>query len=93
MYTGSGTSAASNAKWPGVALTQMTADDNCAKSGTYMYEVPDGLASGAKVILSDNGSGTNRYPADMVPGMDYSGGAVSWTSGQSSLSDVTCAAP
>ncbi|OZG53569.1 Bacterial Ig-like domain (group 2) [Pseudoscardovia radai] len=93
MYTGSGTSAASNAKWPGVALTQMTADDNCAKSGTYMYEVPDDLASGAKVILSDNGSGTNRYPADMVPGMDYNGGPVSWTSGSTSLSDVTCAAP
>jgi len=93
MYTGSGTSAASNAKWPGVALTQMTADDNCAKSGTYMYEVPDGLASGAKVIFSDNGSGTNRYPADMVPGMDYNGGPVSWTSGATSLSDVTCTAP
>ncbi|PJJ62443.1 alpha-amylase, partial [Pseudoscardovia suis] len=92
MYTGDGSSAVSNATWPGVALTKISGTDSCGQSG-YYYDVPDDLASGAKVIFSDNGSSTNRYPADKAPGMDYDGGTVSWKVGDTSLSSVTCVAP
>ena len=92
MYTGDGSSAVSNATWPGVALTKISGTDSCGQSG-YYYDVPDNMASGAKVIFSDNGSSTNRYPADKAPGMDYNGGTMSWKVGDTSLSDVTCVAP
>ena len=92
MYPGSGSSAASNAKWPGVEMTAISGTDTCGQSG-YYYDVPDSLAGNAKVIFSDNGSSSNRYPADMAPGMDYNGGTVNWTSGSTALSAVTCKAP
>ncbi|MFR0556730.1 Ig-like domain-containing protein, partial [Pseudoscardovia radai] len=88
VYASSGTSAVPNAAWPGVALTQMTSDDSCAKSGTYMYEVPDDLAEDSQVIFSDKGS--NQYPASQQPGLAYTGGAVTWASGQSSFTEATC---
>ncbi|MEJ5921979.1 Ig-like domain-containing protein, partial [Bifidobacterium thermophilum] len=89
MYAGNGSSATSNAKWPGVAMTAISGTDTCGQSG-YYYEVPDNLAGNAKVIFSDNGNSSNRYPADMAPGMDYNGGTMSWTSGSTALSTVTC---
>ncbi|KFJ06033.1 alpha-amylase [Bifidobacterium thermophilum] len=92
MYTGSGSSATSNAKWPGVAITAIPGTDTCGQSG-YYYDVPDNLASNAKVIFSDNGNNSNRYPANMAPGMDYNGGTMSWTSGSTTLSTVTCKTP
>ncbi len=92
MYAGSGSSAASNAKWPGVEMTAISGTDTCGQSG-YYYDVPDNLASNAKVIFNDGGSSSNRYPADMAPGMDYNGGTVNWTSGSTTLSAVTCQTP
>ena len=46
MYTGDGSSAVSNATWPGVALTKISGTDSCGQSG-YYYDVPDNMASGA----------------------------------------------
>ena len=87
-------SAASNASWPGVAMTRLTADDGCAKAGTYRVDVPD-LGSGTyRVIFSDNGSSSNRYPADMVAGMAFTrGAAVQWNGQSTSLETVQCSIP
>ena len=40
-YVYNDTTSKNNGTWPGVAMTQLTADDSCAKAGTYKYEVPD----------------------------------------------------
>lgn len=87
-------SAASNASWPGVAMTRLTADDGCAKAGTYRVDVPD-LGSGTyRVIFSDNGSSSNRYPADMVAGMAFTRGtSVQWDGQGTSLETVQCSTP
>lgn len=87
-------SAASNASWPGVAMTRLTADDGCAKAGAYRVDVPD-LGSGTyRVIFSDNGSSSNRYPADMVTGMAFARGAsVQWDGQGTSLETVQCSTP
>ena len=87
-------SAASNASWPGVAMTRLTADDGCAKAGAYRVDVPD-LGSGTyRVIFSDNGSSSNRYPADMVAGMAFTRGAsVQWNGQGTSLETVQCSTP
>lgn len=87
-------SAASNASWPGVAMTRLTADDGCAKAGTYRVDVPD-LGSGTyRVIFSDNGSSSNRYPADMVAGMAFTRGtSVQWNGQGTSLETVQCSTP
>ena len=80
VYSGSGT--AKNAAWPGVAMTKVDSSDDCANAGAYKYEVPDDLASNAKVIFTN---GSSQYPGSGVDGMAYTGGTVSWTSGQTSL--------
>ncbi|MFR0591290.1 starch-binding protein [Bifidobacterium thermophilum] len=87
-------SAASNASWPGVAMTRLTADDGCAKAGAYRVDMPD-LGSGTyRVIFSDNGSSSNRYPADMVAGMAFTRGAsVQWDGQGTSLETVQCSTP
>lgn len=87
-------SAASNASWPGVAMTRLTADDGCAKAGTYRVDVPD-LGSGTyRVIFSDNGSSSNRYPADMVAGMAFTRGtSVQWDGQGTSPETVQCSTP
>lgn len=87
-------SAASNASWPGVAMTRLTADDGCAKAGAYRVDMPD-LGSGTyRVIFSDNGSSSNRYPADMVAGMAFMRGAsVQWDGQGTSLETVQCSTP
>ncbi|WP_033523988.1 starch-binding protein, partial [Bifidobacterium merycicum] len=84
VYTGDGASAVNNAAWPGV---EMTAADNCDQTG-YKYEVPDNLASNAKVIFNDGGS--QQYPGSREPGLDYNGGTVRWDGSSSSLASVTC---
>jgi alpha-amylase len=85
VYSGSGT--AKNAAWPGVAMTKVDSSDDCANAGTYKYEVPDSLASSAKVIFTN---GSSQYPGSGADGMAYTGGTVSWTSGQTSLTTATC---
>ncbi|PKU90994.1 glycogen debranching protein [Bifidobacterium thermophilum] len=87
-------SAASNASWPGVAMTRLTADDGCATAGTYRVEVPDLGGGTYRVIFSDNGSSSNRYPADMVAGMAFTRGAsVQWDGQGTSLETVQCSTP
>ena len=84
MYTGDGATAKNNAAWPGV---EMVAADNCDQTG-YKYEVPDSLASGAKVIFNDGGS--QQYPGSRQPGIDYNGGTVTWDGSSASLKAVDC---
>ena len=84
VYTGDGASAVNNAAWPGV---EMMAADNCDQTG-YKYEVPDSLASNAKVIFNDGGS--QQFPGSREPGLDYNGGTVRWDGSSSSLASVTC---
>ena len=76
--------AKNNAAWPGV---EMVAADNCDQTG-YQYEVPDSLASGAKVIFNDGGS--QQYPGSRQPGIDYNGGTVTWDGSSASLKAVDC---
>ena len=94
IYNGEGSSATSNAKWPGEAMTSMTTADSCASAGTYRIKVPD-LGTGTyRVIFSDNGSNSNRYPADMVPGLELTRGtAAQWDGSSTTLSAVTCKTP
>ncbi|KFJ00369.1 alpha-amylase [Bifidobacterium porcinum] len=94
IYNGEGSSATSNAKWPGEAMTAMTTADSCASAGTYRIEVPN-LGTGTyRVIFSDNGSNSNRYPADMTPGLEFTRGtAVQWDGSSTTLSAVTCKTP
>ncbi|WP_339562590.1 Ig-like domain-containing protein, partial [Bifidobacterium thermophilum] len=94
IYNGDGSSAASNAKWPGEAMTAMTTADSCASAGTYRIEIPD-LGTGTyRVIFSDNGSNSNRYPADMAPGLEFTRGtAAQWDGSSTTLSAVTCKTP
>ena len=84
VYTGDGATAKNNAVWPGV---EMVAADNCDQTG-YQYEVPDSLASGAKVIFNDGGS--QQYPGSRQPGIDYNGGTVTWDGSSASLKAVDC---
>ncbi len=52
-----------NASWPG---EKMTLDSS---TGYYSIEVPDNLADGYVIFTESNDSTTNRYPADMQPGL------------------------
>ncbi len=76
IYSGDGETASSVAAWPGVQLTNKS-----ATSGYYYYDLPDGYDS-ASVIFSDGVDGTsNRYPADMMPGLAIGGSSKLFTSG------------
>ncbi|MCF2561229.1 Ig-like domain-containing protein [Bifidobacterium boum] len=72
-------------------MTAMTTADSCASAGTYRIEVPN-LGKGTyRVIFSDKGSRSNRYPADMAPGLEFTRGtAVQWDGSSTTLSAVTC---
>ena len=59
----SASSATENAAWPGVAMTK-NAD------GLYEYKVPDNLVNGRVIFSDGTNSATNRYPADMEPGLE-----------------------
>lgn len=52
-----------NASWPG---EKMTLDSS---TGYYSIEVPDNLADGYVIFTETNNATTNRYPADMQPGL------------------------
>ena len=56
-------------------MTQLTADDSCAKAGAYKYEVPD-LGEGKYRVIFTNGSGA-QTPGASQPGIEFSG-KVSW---------------
>ena len=79
-----------NGTWPGVAMTQLTADDSCAKAGTYKYEVPD-LGEGTYRMIFSNGSGS-QTPGASQPGIEFSG-KVSWDGSSAAVSAVNCNTP
>ena len=54
-YVYNDTTSKNNGNWPGVEMTQLTADDSCAKAGAYKYEVPD-LGEGKYRVIFTNGS-------------------------------------
>lgn len=78
VYEGEGTTAKSNAAWPGVQMTKDSA------TGYYVLDVED-LKNGAVIFSDGTGSATNRYPADMQPGLEIGGSSKlfgannSWT--------------
>ena len=89
-YVYNDTTSKNNGKWPGVAMTQLTADDSCAKSGTYKYEVPD-LGEGTYRVIFTNGSGS-QTPGASQPGIEFSG-KVSWDGSSAAVSAVNCNTP
>ena len=80
----------SNAKWPGVEMTAIPGTDTCGQSG-YYYDVPDSLASNAKVIFNDGGS--QQVPGANQAGISYNGGTVRWSGSGTTLESVTCQTP
>ena len=84
VYTGDGATAATNAAWPGV---EMSKADNCDQTG-YKYEVPDNLASNAKVIFNDGGS--QQFPGAQQAGITYNGGTVRWDGSTATLTALEC---
>lgn len=66
VYSESGaTSIEYSGAWPGA---QMTSEGN----GWYSYALPDGASSSAMVIFNTGANGSERYPADMEPGIKLS---------------------
>lgn len=61
------------AKWPG---KQMTKDSS---TGYYVVEVPDEFANGAVIFTESSTATTNRYPADMEPGLELSGSSMKFS--------------
>ena len=86
-YVYNDTTSKNNGKWPGVEMTQLTADDSCAKAGTYKYEVPD-LGEGKYRVIFTNGSGA-QTPGASQPGIEFSG-KVSWNGSSSTVTAVNC---
>ena len=76
-----------NGNWPGVEMTQLTADDSCAKAGAYKYEVPD-LGEDKYRVIFTNGSGA-QTPGASQPGIEFSG-KVSWDGSSSTVTAVNC---
>ena len=81
------TTSKNNGNWPGVEMTQLTADDSCAKAGAYKYEVPD-LGEGKYRVIFTNGSGA-QTPGASQPGIEFSG-KVSWDGSSSTVTAVNC---
>lgn len=69
-------SGAENAAWPGVKMTLDSA------TGYYVTEVPEGMEN-ALVIFTEGTSSTNRYPADMQPGLALNGNTMLFSAGNS----------
>ena len=75
IYTGDGASAKSAAAWPGTAMTKDSA------TGYYKLEVPSGFESGKVIFTESESATTNRYPADMQPGLDIGGSSKIFKAG------------
>lgn len=65
-YDDSGVSTVDNGEWPGVAMTKVS-------GRLYKYEVPSNITSPKVIFYSSN---TNRYPADMEPGLALYGSMI-----------------
>ena len=70
VYTGDGDSAKSMAAWPGVKMSQ---------SGKYFTLDVTGYETGRVIFNDGTGSATNRYPADMQPGLSIGGKSMLFT--------------
>ena len=89
-YVYNDTTSKNNGKWPGVEMTQLSADDSCAKAGTYKYEVPD-LGEGDYRVIFTNGSGA-QTPGASQSGFQFSG-KVSWDGSSTVLTAIECETP
>lgn len=76
VYKGEGESAEKIAAWPGVKITNTS-----SKTGYYYYDVPDNFSDGMVIFSDGTGSDTNRYPADMQPGLQLGGASHLFSSG------------
>ncbi len=56
-----------NGAWPG---TKMTLDSS---TGYYAIEIPEDFANGYVIFTESSSASTNRYPADMQPGLELGG--------------------
>ena len=75
IYTGDGSTAKSVAAWPGAAMTKDSA------TGYYKLEVPKGFENGKVIFTESANATTNRYPADMQPGLDIGGSSKIFKAG------------
>ena len=62
------------AAWPGTAITKDSS------TGYYCIEIPEAYANGY-VIFAESSSSSNRYPADMEPGLALSGSSMLFKAG------------
>lgn len=77
IYTGDGESSSSLAKWPGTAMSKDS------KTGYYSLEVPEEYSNGMVIFTESSTATTNRYPADMEPGLSLNGSSMLFSSGNS----------
>lgn len=77
IYSGDGDSASSLAKWPG---TKMTKDSN---TGYYSLVVPESYKNGKVIFTESETATTNRYPADMQPGLSLNGSSMLFSANNS----------
>ncbi len=63
--------------WPGQAMTVDSA------TGYYVVEVPENLANGLAIFTESETATTNRYPADMQPGLELGGKTMLFSAGNS----------
>ena len=84
VYNSEGT--AENAEWPGV---KMQLDST---TGYYYYVLPDEFVDGLVIFTESSSSTTNRYPADMEPGLAI-GGTSKLFSANHKWSDYTPPTP
>ena len=76
IYDESGSSVIANSAWPGQLMTYNSTQ------GLYEIEVPENLwGSEARVIFTESASTSNRYPADMEPGLQISGESHKFSAG------------
>ncbi|MGN1126828.1 MAG: starch-binding protein, partial [Ruminococcus sp.] len=71
-----------NAPWPG---QKMTLDSS---TGYYIIDVPEGFENGCVIFTEGATATTNRYPADMEPGLEL-GGSTKLFSANHSWTDYT----
>lgn len=74
VYDESSGSVKQMAAWPGVQMTEKTSE------GYYVLDV-DSYKGTGQVIFSDNGSSSNRYPADMQPGLSIGSTSMKFSKG------------
>ena len=74
------TSSTEVSAWPGV---KMTLDSS---TGYYVTEVPAGFENGLVIFTESSTATTNRYPADMEPGLELNGDTKLFKSGNTWVS-------